>query len=108
MHPQNVTVWCAFWVGFVIDPYFFQYDIGEAITVNDKPYRTMITDFFRAKLNDMDVNDIAKATMDTFEAMVISPKGGVNWPPKSCDLTFLDFFLCSFLKSLVYVNKTSY
>ena len=28
-----------------------------------------------------------------------------NWPPRSCDLTPLDFFLWGYLKSQVYVNK---
>jgi len=31
--------------------------------------------------------------------------GDVNWPPRSCDLTFQDFFLWGFLKSQLYANK---
>jgi len=31
--------------------------------------------------------------------------GDVNWPPRSCDLTPLDFFLWAYLKSQVYTNK---
>lgn len=37
--------------------------------------------------------------------MVISRGADVNWPPRSCDLTPLDFFLWGFLKSQVYANK---
>ena len=48
------------------------------------------------------------ATMDIlhkrFEGMVIS-RGDVNWPPRSCDLTPLDFFLWGYLKSQIYTNK---
>lgn len=33
--------------------------------------------------------------------------GDQNWPPRSRDLTPLDFFLCSYLKSKVYVNKST-
>ncbi|GFW02378.1 hypothetical protein TNCV_1732931 [Trichonephila clavipes] len=29
----------------------------------------------------------------------------VNWPPRSCDLTLLDYFLWSCVKSLVYADK---
>ena len=80
----------------------------------------MTTDFFWPKLNDMDVNDMwfqqddvtchtADATMHIldgrFEGMVISRRGDVNWPPRSCDLTPLDYFLLGFLKSQVYANK---
>ena len=49
------------------------------------------------------------ATMDIlherFEGMVISRSGDVNWPPRSCDLTPIDFFLWGYLKSQVYTNK---
>ncbi|GFT24863.1 uncharacterized protein TNCV_3021481 [Trichonephila clavipes] len=31
--------------------------------------------------------------------------GPVNWPPRSCDLTPLDYFLWGYVKSLVYANK---
>lgn len=48
----------------------------------------------------------ADTTMDIlhqrFEGMIISCRSGVNWPPRSCDLTQLDFFLWGFLKSHVY------
>ncbi|EFN77040.1 hypothetical protein EAI_10270, partial [Harpegnathos saltator] len=75
MHPQKITVWCGFWAGGVISPYFFKNDVGEAITVNGERYRTMITNIFWPKLNDMDVDNMwfqqdgatchtADATMD--------------------------------------------
>ncbi|GFW62095.1 DUF4817 domain-containing protein [Trichonephila clavipes] len=42
---------------------------------------------------------------DTFGDRLISRFGLVNWPPRSCDLTPLDYFLGSYVKSLVYVDK---
>ena len=36
---------------------------------------------------------------------VISKNGPVECPPRSCDLTPLDFFLWGHFKSLVYANK---
>jgi len=49
------------------------------------------------------------ATMDIlheqFEGMIILRGGDMNWPPRSCHLTPLDFFLWSYLKSQVYTNK---
>jgi len=48
------------------------------------------------------------ATMDIlhkrFEGMVISRGGNVNWPPRSCDLTPLNFFFWDYLKSQVYMK----
>ncbi|KOC64099.1 hypothetical protein WH47_01667, partial [Habropoda laboriosa] len=33
-------------------------------------------------------------------------RSSVNWPPRSCDLTPLNFFLWSQVGSLVYSNKS--
>ncbi|GFV15196.1 transposable element Tc3 transposase [Trichonephila clavipes] len=53
--------------------------------------------------------DDARATIDllkdTFGDRLISRLGPVNWPPRSCDLTPLDYFLWGYVKSLVYADK---
>ncbi|GFY04252.1 uncharacterized protein TNCV_1200301 [Trichonephila clavipes] len=52
----------------------------------------------------------ARATIDllkdTFGDRLISRFGPVNWPPRSCDLTPLHYFLRSYVKSLVYADKS--
>ncbi|GFX63325.1 transposase domain containing protein [Trichonephila clavipes] len=51
----------------------------------------------------------ARATIDllkdTFDDRLISRFGPVNWPPRSCDLTPLDYFLWGYVRSLVYADK---
>ena len=51
----------------------------------------------------------ARVTIDflkgKFGERVISKNGPVEWPPRSCVLTPLDFFLWGHIKSLVYANK---
>ncbi|GFV03317.1 putative transposase [Trichonephila clavipes] len=42
---------------------------------------------------------------DTFGDRLISRFGPMNWPPKSFDLTPLDYFLWCYVKSLVYADK---
>ncbi|GFU41835.1 hypothetical protein TNCV_3873061 [Trichonephila clavipes] len=42
---------------------------------------------------------------DTFGDRLSSRFGPVNWPPRSCDLTPLDYFLWGYVKSLVYADK---
>ncbi|GFW07778.1 uncharacterized protein TNCV_3919111 [Trichonephila clavipes] len=42
---------------------------------------------------------------DTFGDRLISCFGPVNWPPRSCGLTPLVYFLWGYVKSLVYVDK---
>ncbi|GFU85874.1 transposable element Tc3 transposase [Trichonephila clavipes] len=80
----------------------------------------MITNFIIPELNNHDVQELwfqqdgstchtARATIDllkdTFGDRLISRFGPVNWPPRSCDLTPLDYFLWGYVKSLVYSDK---
>ncbi|GFW46471.1 DUF4817 domain-containing protein [Trichonephila clavipes] len=80
----------------------------------------MITNFFIPELNNPDVQELwfqqdsatchtARSTIDlledTFGDRLISRFGPVNWPSRSCDLTPLDYFLWSYVKSLVYSDK---
>ncbi|GFX87094.1 uncharacterized protein TNCV_2151481 [Trichonephila clavipes] len=120
LHPEKLTVWCALWAGGIIGPYFFKNDEGYNVTVNADRYRAMITNFFIPELNNHDVQELwfqhdgatcltARATIDllkdTFGDRLISRFGPVNWPPRSCDLTLLDYFLWGYVKSLVYADK---
>ena len=51
------------------------------------------------------VNETIQLLHETFPGRVLSPFGDQNWPPKSRDLTLLDFFLWGYLKSMIYVNN---
>ncbi|GFV01667.1 putative LOC100569746 [Trichonephila clavipes] len=97
-----------------------QNDEGHNVTVNGDRYRAMITNFFIPELNKHDVQELwfqqdgatchtARATIDllkdTFGDRLISRFGPVNWPPRSCDLTPLDYFPWGYVKSLVYADK---
>ncbi|GFT82707.1 uncharacterized protein TNCV_1784531 [Trichonephila clavipes] len=55
LHPENLTVWHAFWAGGIIGPYFFKNDEGHNVTVNGDRYRALITNFFIPELNNHDV-----------------------------------------------------
>ncbi|GFV60541.1 uncharacterized protein TNCV_3471761 [Trichonephila clavipes] len=120
LHIEKLTVWCALWGGGIIDPYFFKNDEGHNVTVNGDRYRAMITNFFIPELNNHDVQElwfqqdgatchIARATIDflkdTFGARLILRFGPVNWPPRPCDLTLLEYFLWGYVKSLVYADR---
>ncbi|GFS73843.1 uncharacterized protein TNCV_1458721 [Trichonephila clavipes] len=78
LHPEKLTVWCALWAEL-----WFQQDGATCHTA-------------RATI------DLLK---DTFGDRLISRFGPVNWPPRSCDLTPLDYFLWGYVKSLVYADK---
>lgn len=120
MHPARVTVWCGFWSGGVIGPFFFENEAGRAVTVNGDRYRDMVTDFLWPELENIDLGELwfqqDGATCHTaarsinllrtrFNNRVISRFGDVNWPARSCDLTPLDFFLWGALKDKVYADN---
>ncbi|GFU67517.1 putative LOC100569746 [Trichonephila clavipes] len=103
LHPEKLTVCSALW----LVESFFKNDEGHNVTVNGDRYRAMITNFFIPELNNHDVQELwfqqdgatchtARATIDllkdTFGERLISHFGPVNWPPRSCDLTPLDYF----------------
>ncbi|GFX13600.1 uncharacterized protein TNCV_3136731 [Trichonephila clavipes] len=82
----------------------------------------MITNFFFPELNNHDVQELwfqqdgatchtARATIDllkdTFGDRLISRFGPVNWPPRSCDLTPLDYFLIVAPHTPTHINSSS-
>ncbi|GFV85939.1 DUF4817 domain-containing protein [Trichonephila clavipes] len=84
------------------------------------PQVAIISNFFIPELNNHDVQELwfqqdgatchtARATIDllkdTFDDRLISRFGPVNWPPRPCDLTPLDYFLWGYVKSLIYADK---
>ncbi|GFT39350.1 uncharacterized protein TNCV_2422581 [Trichonephila clavipes] len=75
LHPEKLTVWCALWAGAVV------------------PTR---------RRNICATIDLLK---DALGDRIISRFGPVNRPPRSCDLTPLDYFLWGYVKSLVYADK---
>ena len=51
------------------------------------------------------VHDTIHLLSETFEERLISRNGPVNWPPRSCDITPVDYFLWGYVKSKVYADK---
>ena len=52
---------------------------------------------------------IARVTIDLlrskFDEHFISLSGPVNWPPRSCDLTLLQYFLWGYVEAFIYRNE---
>ncbi|GFV15007.1 DUF4817 domain-containing protein [Trichonephila clavipes] len=98
LHPEKLTVWCALWAGGITGPYLFKNDEGHNVAVNGAvvPQNGATCHTARATI------DLLK---DTFDDRLISRFGPVNWPPRSCDLTPLDYFLWGYVKSLTYADK---
>uniref|UniRef100_A0A1L8EI80 Putative transposable element n=3 Tax=Haematobia irritans TaxID=7368 RepID=A0A1L8EI80_HAEIR len=120
MHPEKCTVWCGLYAGGIIGPYFFKDAVGRNVTVNGDRYRSMLTNFLLPKMEELNLVDMwfqqdgatchtARDSMailrENFGEQFISRNGPVSWPPRSCDLTPLDYFLWGYVKSKVYRNK---
>ncbi|GFU80754.1 uncharacterized protein TNCV_514811 [Trichonephila clavipes] len=90
LHPEKLTVWCALWAG------------GILLQKRRRPQRAVVPTRRRKCHTARATIDLLK---DTFGDCLISRFGPVNWPPRSCDLTPLDYFLWGYVKSLVYADK---
>ena len=101
--------------------YFFVDENDRHVTVNGERYRAILEDYLWPEMDEIDINDLwfeqdvatshtGRVTIDLlkgkFGERVISRNGPVARPPRSCDLTPLDFFLWGHIKSLVYANKS--
>ena len=119
-HSKWVTVWSGFWSRDIIGPFFFENEQGEAVTVNGDHYRAMLNEFLFTKIEEEDIGNIwfqqdnatchiAEATIDVlrpvFENRIISRRADVVWPPRSRDLTPLDYYLWGAVKDKCYAEK---
>lgn len=120
LHPLKVTVWCGLWHGGIVGPFFFQNEVGDSVTVNGERYRQMLTNFLWPNLDALDLENMwfqqdgatchtahetVAVLQEKFGERIISRNATVAWPPRSCDLTPLDYFLWGYLKSKVYANR---
>jgi len=120
LHPKKVTVWCSLFASGIIGPYFFKNEVGENVTVNRSRYRNMISEWFLPKVLSENMEqywfqqDDATAHTEAqsrdllksmFNRRLITKFDPVKLPPRSCDLTPLDYFLWGYVKSLVYVDR---
>ena len=80
----------------------------------------MLNEFLFTKIEEEDIGNIwfqedsatcytAEATLDAlrpvFEDCIISRRADVGWPPRSCDLTPLDYYLWGAVKDKCYADK---
>ena len=86
----------------------FENEQGEIVTVNGDRYRATLNKFFLTKVEEENAGNIwfhqdgatchpAEVTLDVwhpvFDDRIISRRSDAFWPPRSCDLTPLDYYL---------------
>ena len=118
--PKRVSVWCGFWSRGIIGTFFFENKQGKAVTVNGGHCRAVLNEFLFTKIEEKNIGIIwfqqdgatchtAEATLDVlcpvFKDRIISRRADVVWPPWSCDLTPLDYYLWGVVKDKCYAEK---
>ena len=118
---HRVTVWCGFCSRGLIGPFFFENEQAEAVTVKSDRYRAMFNEFLFTKIEEEDIGKIqfqqdgatchtAEATLDVlrpvFEDRIIIRRADVVWPPRSCVLTLLDYYLQGAIKYKCFADKS--
>ena len=106
--------------GGIIGAYFFKDAVNRNVTVIVKRYREMISNLFLPKMQVLDLNIMwfqkegatchtARVTMDLFRGEfgehLISHSEPINWPPRSCNLTPLDYFLWGYINAHIHADK---
>lgn len=113
----RIMVWAAIWKNRIIGPFFFE----EHVTKDS--YLSMLREFLVPILEDLPLNErrqlwfqqdgapphfgvCVRNFLDAaFPGQWIGRRGAVEWPPRSPDLSPLDFFLWGHLKSVVFNSR---
>lgn len=121
LHDAKVTVWCGISSTFVLGPYFFEEVTTTGVkscSVTSARYKSMLQNYVIPELQQRNViSDIVwmqdgapphiaqcvrPVLQQHFGDRVISRNFAVSWPPRSPDLTPMDFWFWGYLKSKVY------
>ena len=85
----------------------------KLILINGDHYRAMLNKFLCTKIEEEDTANIwfhtAEARLDVlrpvFEDRIISRRADAVWPPRSCVLTPLDYYMWGAVKNKCYADK---
>ena len=116
LHSKKVLVWCGFCSRFAVDPFFFN---G---TLTGVEYLSMLKEhvelFFRRKRCITTItfqqdgapphinNEVKQYLQQRFSGgRVLSRHFEFNWPPRSPDITPMDYFFWGYIKQKVYGDQ---
>lgn len=111
---EKVMVWCGMHKTKIIGPYFF-----SEPTVTGESYKRMLRYYAMPKVMDLPASPIfqqdgapphwslaVRSYLDTkLPQRWIGRGGPIAWPPRSPDLTPLDFFLWGYVKDFVFSEE---
>lgn len=121
--PQKINVWAGIIGDRILGPYFFEENVNGDVYLNflqfellpvlivlfphdDEPNLVHERIWFQQDGAPAHYAVNVRRFLDeTFPNRWIGRRGAVEWPPRSPDITPLDFYLWGYLKSRVYVNR---
>lgn len=77
----------------ILDPYLCRNEAGQTVHVYEERYRSIISKFLWPKLAEGYVPQQKMQQLNKSEKNLGTLLNSVEWPPRSCDLTPLDYFL---------------
>lgn len=109
----KVNVWCGLMCDTIIGPFFF-----AEMTVTGTTYLDMLEQYAFPQVEHLQPNllfqqdgapphwslDVRRALDATFPGRWVGRDGPIRWPPRSPDITPLDFFLWGYVKDKVYAT----
>lgn len=119
-YPQKLNVWAGIFMGKIVGPFFFEQNLTgqlylemleqqivprmrEIAAESNLPFNQA---FFQQDGAPPHYSLIARNFLSlVFPGRWIGRRGSIEWPPRSPDLTPLDFWLWGHLKTVVYNTK---
>lgn len=126
LHSARLTVWAGLASWGVVGPFYFEEEVNGSpvtVTVNASRYGAMLRGPFQSAQQDFEgwneetwfqqdgapphrARIIMSYLKETFpDRLIALGSGDIVWPPRSPDLSPLDFYLWGFLKGKVYANN---
>lgn len=110
----KVNVWCGIMCNRIIGPFFF-----KETSISANVYLDLLTEYVAPQLSDLQQTIIFQQDgapphwglhvrgflNQTYPDRWIGRDGPIPWPPRSPDITPLDFFLWGYVKDIVYRTK---